>query len=192
MKIYFEDGYLLESQEITKQIPYSQQDGLCVVRAERGISQCVAELENLLKHYNESTVYTNFTGAIDNKYVWNTDLKIPELFIRDIHGKWTSIVNLTTRELRSSHNLYKLYVAGEFSDNNSVNDNSVIVVSQERNGWAWSVDIIMSKLASYTEGGKAFKTPIHKCFKSGFELSYAGACAAAEKCHREYLISRGM
>ena len=62
-------------------------------------------------------VYTNSIFAFDNRYAWNRELGLPEIYIRKSRrGEFVNITSLTKRELREWHNLARLYIGGEFSE----------------------------------------------------------------------------
>lgn len=109
MKIYFEDGELMDQTVVTD--PYA---GI-VVDAARGVSACIMILDACAKCRHNDIVYTNSIFAFHNMYAWNEELKAPEIFIRaGEEGVWVRIDKLTNRELKQGHNLAKMYVAGEF------------------------------------------------------------------------------
>ncbi len=108
MKIYFEDGKLEDVKRLPVMPDY-------IVDAANGVSENINLLDNLyLNNYN-SIIYTNSIFAFNNRYAWNEDLQLPEIYIRDNkHGLFTNITNFTERILREGHNLTKMYIAGEF------------------------------------------------------------------------------
>lgn len=109
MKIYFEDGKLVNLKRLPVIPDY-------VVDASDGVSENINLLSNLYSNNHDCVIYTNSIFAFSNRYAWNENLKLPEIFIRDnLHGLFTNITNLTNRELREGHNLGKMYVNGEFS-----------------------------------------------------------------------------
>jgi hypothetical protein len=108
MKIYFEDGELRHYTQIPFEVDLA-------VQANLGVTQNLNMLDWFVEHSPDATVYTNSILALSNKYCWNKDLQVPELYIRaGKHMEFTRIDELTTRELREGHNLMKLYVNGEF------------------------------------------------------------------------------
>lgn len=110
MKIYFEDGELCTS----KYLPITNYEK---VDAKYGISANMIRLDLLQKTEPNATVYTNSIMAFHNKYAWNEELEVPEIYIRaGEHMIFTRIDKLTNRELRRAHNLAKMYVAGEFEN----------------------------------------------------------------------------
>jgi hypothetical protein len=109
MKIYFEDGELMDQTVITD--PYT---GI-VVDAARGVSACIMTLDACAKCRPSSIIYTNSIFAFHNMYAWNEELGVPEIYIRaGEDGAWVRIDKLTNRTLKQVHNLAKMYVAGEF------------------------------------------------------------------------------
>ena len=110
MKIYFEDGELLHYTRVPMQVDWA-------VQANLGVSQNLSMLDLIAEHNPDATVYTNSILALNNKYCWNKELKVPELYIRaGEHMVFTRVDKLTTRELRQGHNLMKLYMNGEFGN----------------------------------------------------------------------------
>ena len=109
MKIYFEDGELLESP----QLPITD---FVVIDAKDGVNRNLYELDELLKANPTATIYTNSILAFNNDYAWNDELGVPEIYIRG--GRlyvFTRIDKLTLKELRKAHNLAKMYIAGAFN-----------------------------------------------------------------------------
>ena len=110
MKIYFEDGKLRNLNQLPSLIDYE-------VDAKNGISANINFLDELNQEEEDITIYTNSIFAFSNRYAWNENLKVPEIYIRaGEHMVFTRIDKLTTRELREGHNLAKMYVSGEFDN----------------------------------------------------------------------------
>ena len=108
MKIYFEDGMLRDSS----QLPFRR---YTLVNAVCGVSRNISVLDELLESEPNAIVYTNSIFAFSNRYAWNEELKVPEIYIRSGEkGEFVRIDQLTTKELRYAHNLGKMYVAGSF------------------------------------------------------------------------------
>lgn len=107
MKIYFEDGPLLPDLGLFT--PDFTIDASC------GVTQTLLALNWVAKTQPDSSVCTNSILALDNKFAWNNELQVPEVYIRaGEYMVFTRIDRLTTRQLTESHNLAKLYLAGEF------------------------------------------------------------------------------
>lgn len=106
MKIYFEDGELIKEN-----IPCDCNN---VIDARWGFSYCVDVLERIKRYAYNYNVYTNSIISLDNRYAWNKELEVPEIYIRNKDGVFTRIDKLTDRWLREGHNIMKMYIAGEF------------------------------------------------------------------------------
>lgn len=122
MKVYFEDGKLINTNQLPIKPDY-------IVKAEEGVSANINNLDNIYHINPNCVIYTNSIFAFSNRYAWNEELKTSEIYIRaGEHMVFTRIDNLTGRELREGHNLAKLYVSGEFDDlevlNTTGNENS--------------------------------------------------------------------
>lgn len=108
MKIYFEDSQLCSKL----QRPHDTQFTL---DATYGPSENIKFLDTLNESNPNAVIYTNSIFAFSNTYAWNPVEKVPEVYIRaGEHMIFTRIDKLTTRELRESHNLKKMYLSGEF------------------------------------------------------------------------------
>lgn len=108
MKIYFEDGELRSPF----QLPFSD---YYKVDASRGYSENEQKLESIRAEDYNATVYTNQIAALQTKYCWNEELKVPELYIRaGEHMIFTRIDECTDKELRYAHNLMRMYMSGTF------------------------------------------------------------------------------
>lgn len=109
MKIYFEDGPL---------IPFEPEPD-CEFRidAANGHSFCENRLRTAKEHYPDCAIYTNSLVALDNRFVWNDELKVPELYLRDRKTcKFVRVDELTDRELREGHALMKMYINRAFDN----------------------------------------------------------------------------
>lgn len=110
MIVYFENG------SITNESLYSETgEEIIKVDAGNGYNHCRRRLRHIQDNYPFDTkVYTNSLDAFSNFWCWDTEKKMPMIYVRDENGIWSLISELTTRELRMAHNLEKLYVNGEF------------------------------------------------------------------------------
>jgi hypothetical protein len=110
MKIYFEDGSLYAKTSLELGCDH-------IINAACGYSDNEAAFENIMKVKPDASIYTNsviaFTKAAD--YCWDDEHEIFELYV---HSKYKSgferVGKLTGRELRPAHNLFKLWLNGEF------------------------------------------------------------------------------
>ena len=108
MKIYFEDDFLRKPHQLSIGNHYT-------IDATKGYSYNMKLLDTIQEREPDAIIYTTQIGALQNKYCWNKELKVPELYIRaGEHMIFTRVDKLTTRELREGHNLGKLYISGEF------------------------------------------------------------------------------
>ena len=108
MKIYFEDGQLLPKSMLPFKCDH-------IVDAADGYSDCENAFEWILYNDCRSVVYTNMITALCNKYAWNGDYGVFEIYMRcGKDKKFYMVQELTQRELRSAHNIMKLYMNGEF------------------------------------------------------------------------------
>jgi len=108
MKIYFEDGPLSIINHFPEGTDY-------IVYATYGVTNNINILDELKKLNEPLIIYTNSIFAFDNRYAWNEELKVPEIYIRTGEDRvFTRIDKLTNRELREGHNLAKMYISGEF------------------------------------------------------------------------------
>ena len=113
MKIYFEDGRLRDYELLLFDYDYE-------VDAKDGYMCNREELYGIKDTYGGSKIYTNSLVALDNRYCWNDELKVPELYIRTSkEQEFVRVDKLTDREIRESHNLLKLYIDGEFQSKKS-------------------------------------------------------------------------
>lgn len=109
MKIYFEDG-LLNTINCPIDTEY-------ILDAVYGVTNNIDMLNEIKKLNEPLIIYTNSIFAFDNRYAWNEELKVPEIYIRTGEDRvFTRIDKLTNRELREGHNLAKMYISGEFYD----------------------------------------------------------------------------
>ena len=108
MKIYFEDGRIRNLSQLAIQPDY-------VVDAKDGVNANIDALDDILYRDSNATVYTNSIFAFSNVYAWNKELGVPEIYIRAREtSQFTRIDELTKRELRESHKLGNMFIAGEF------------------------------------------------------------------------------
>ena len=111
MIIYFEDGSL------TNESVYSiTGEELIKVDAAHGYTANYNKLVAIDKERDFNTrIYTNSLVALSNRWCWDEENKIPQLYIRNENSEWESITHFTDRELRQGHNLEKMYVNGVFN-----------------------------------------------------------------------------
>ena len=112
MKIYFEDGQL---NGFSNEIPIRAY----LIDATYGYSANQRELDRLLDyaktHITPVIVYTNSIIALSNKYCWDSELQLPELYLRESKdGPFVRITNLTDKEIHKAHNLMQMYINGAF------------------------------------------------------------------------------
>ena len=108
MRIYFEDGPLLKPISLNFKYDFS-------IDAKNGYSFCESRLETAQHFHPDCTIYTNSLIALHNRYAWNEELGVPEIYMRDgEHQIFHRIDKLTQRELRQGHNIMKMYMANEF------------------------------------------------------------------------------
>lgn len=109
MIVYFEDGYIMNESIAIETGAFIKID------AAMGHSNCRRSLRYIKdNHPFDTKVYTNSLDAFSNFWCWDEGKKTPMIYIRDEHGKWKLIQEMTDRELRAAHNLEKLYVNGAF------------------------------------------------------------------------------
>ena len=107
MKIYFEDGKLVS-------FDYLPIDRYIEVNAGSGVHSNINVLDYIKEHTPDAVIYTNSIIAFDNKYAWNEELKLPELYIRvGEHGIFTRIDKIYPN-IREVNNLAKMWLAGMF------------------------------------------------------------------------------
>lgn len=113
MKIYFEDCSRVHFIPLFKECRRTT----FIVDAKDGVSNNIERLETLLQNNRDLTIHTNSLLAFSNRYAWNKNLGVPEIYIRV--GKTREFVRidkLTNRQLKWGHNLAKMYLAGEFKE----------------------------------------------------------------------------
>ena len=111
MIIYFENG------SITNESMYSDITGeeLIKVDAGDGLSANYNKLVAIEKKRDFNTkVYTNSIIALSNRWCWDEENKIPQLYIRNRNDEWENITHFIDREIRYAHNLEKMYMNGVF------------------------------------------------------------------------------
>ena len=110
MKIYFEDGELRKKYLLPESVDY-------IIDAGEGPTANISLLDWIRNNKPDAVIYTNSIFALNNRYAWNEELKVPDIYIRA--GEFMlffRIDTLTDRTLREGHNLAKMYISGEFDD----------------------------------------------------------------------------
>ena len=120
MKIYFEDGRLLDGIAPTEAIYISSAEGS---------NHSFNFAKYLQTIYTDNvSIYTNDIIVLLNasELGWNGDTF--DIYLRNNNNEWKLLKDLTNRELRQGHNIYRLWFAGEFEDklkgNDKCNDSS--------------------------------------------------------------------
>ena len=109
MIIYFEDGSLNWPSKTLKHCDY-------VIDAGNGYSMNDCHLELIQKLNPKAIIYTNSIVAFSNIYAWDEEAQVPQIYIRNKEGIFTRIDEMTNRELKQGHNLWRLYEANEFGN----------------------------------------------------------------------------
>lgn len=109
MKIYFENGRLLPKSQLPFQYDF-------FINAGNGYSACEHDLNAIRRHFPDSVVYTNMITALSNSYAWNSELKAPEIYMRDDSGEFTRIDKLAKGPIRYGQNVMSMYRAGVFGN----------------------------------------------------------------------------
>ena len=114
MIIYFEDG-LIPNEHV-----YSITDKeLIKIDARLGFTDNYNKLVAIEAEKDFDTeIYTNSVVALSNRWCWDKENKIPQLYIRNKNNEWKNIVYFTDRELRQGHNIMTIYMNGEFKELN--------------------------------------------------------------------------
>ena len=135
MKIFFEDGALRKPS----QLPISPD---FIINATLGVTANINLLDQLAQEKRELIIYTNSIFAFSNKYAWNEELNIPEIYIRaGNHMIFTRIDNLTNREIKEAHNLAKMYISGEFEEMTTKFKQPIIINTSLTSFWDGGVKI---------------------------------------------------
>jgi hypothetical protein len=108
MRIYFEDGTLSRPSGPNYQYDY-------IVDAREGYARNMRRFNAIKNLENDAIVYTNSLVALDNRFAWNSELGVPEVYLV-VKDKFVRIDQLTDRKLKEGHNLMNLYIAGEFKN----------------------------------------------------------------------------
>lgn len=109
LAIYFEDGPLMD-------IGYGKTLDFATIDAADGVSANLNDADMLLSQSSnrQTIVYTNSILLLDGKYSWDSNRMKHFIYLRDNEGRWCSIREFTSRELRLGHNIPHLYLGGEF------------------------------------------------------------------------------
>ena len=84
-----------------------------------GFLQNQKALDTYNEYYRDHpvTIYTNSLVALSNEYCWNSELGVPELYIRPGAGRdFVRVDKLTLKALRQAHNLRRMYMANAFGN----------------------------------------------------------------------------
>jgi len=109
MKIFFEDGKINIHNEPNGVIAYAD--------AQLGPTYAYSRLKYIKELYKDKAgVYTNSIIALLHaaELAWNKETQRFDIYLRCKNGEWKNIHELTTRELRQEHNIWKLWWSGEF------------------------------------------------------------------------------
>ena len=107
MKIYFEDGELLNPQLYNTRYIY--------IDAKYGPTYCNNFLEVCRFDEAVDAIYTNYVEALSTTYSWNAETTHIDIFLRHPQTKeWTPIERFHSG-LRISQSIPKMYLAGVFS-----------------------------------------------------------------------------
>jgi len=113
LKIYFEDKTLDISNAPNDVIP------LTLINAKHGPTMCYSLMKEAKEFFCDKTpIYTNSIIALLHaaELAWNKETQHFDIYLRCKNGEWKNIHELTTRELRQGHNIWKLWWAGEFEE----------------------------------------------------------------------------
>lgn len=109
MKVFFEDGKL--------NIHNEPQDVIAYADAMDRPTYAYSRLKYIKEFYKDkASVYTNSIIALLHaaEFAWNKETQRFDIYLRCRNGEWKNIHELTTRELRKGHNIWKLWWSGEF------------------------------------------------------------------------------
>ena len=103
MIIYFEDGPLVRKISRPHYHIVDAGEGYRTNRHDLKLLQIAEEKQDA-----HIVVYTNAPIAFSNIYAWDAEAKAPQIYIRNKEGIFTRIDEMTEKELRQSHNLWRL------------------------------------------------------------------------------------
>ena len=111
MKIYFESGNLRTFHRIPERVDEE-------IVSSNGLFQNILALNRLLDKKPGAVVYTNTVLAFDNKFVWNEELGVPELYVRpDPDADFVRVDELSSSVLTKDSTLLELYPLAEMIPN---------------------------------------------------------------------------
>ena len=87
-----------------------------VVDGRNGFKRCEKFVNQLNEFNSNICIITNVPYFMSAKYGWNLKHKQFDIYIECNSGEYKNIHELTDRELKQSHNLCNLYIAGEFDE----------------------------------------------------------------------------
>ena len=115
MKVYFEDGCLVDNPNIPEEDYKALHVHTC--DAQEGVSFCNVVCSYCASNYPNDTLYTNSICGLNPKYSWKDESKRLELYMRNEAGKWVEASSLLKdgKRLDASSDVIGMYLRGDFS-----------------------------------------------------------------------------